>query len=95
LPQHEDNFFAFRDSVTCRREANSLDYKAAFLEKPEGRPVAGSGGGDQRTLDDFLQQQVGLRHRSWLRHGIPGLPLARNIWHCLRWWVGSLESLGR
>ena len=38
--------------------AKSLDYETALLENPDGRSVGGSGGSDQRTFGDFLQQQV-------------------------------------
>src|SRR5207249_2144879 len=55
---HEDGFFALRVSVAGGREANPLHDEAALLKYPKRSPVAGSGGGDQRTFGDFLQQQA-------------------------------------
>src|SRR5262249_32557798 len=58
LPQYDDGFLTFGESVAGGREETPLDDDPALLEDPQGRPVTGSGGGDERPFGDFLEQQV-------------------------------------
>ena len=51
-------FLAFGVSVGGGRQVDPLDDEPALLEDPQGRPVAGGGGGNQRTLGDLPQQEV-------------------------------------